>query len=151
MELFIRSVDMLALQQAASIALLRKPHLQFLLFRSCSLINIVWILQLIFPKQQSYRRPFGDSMTRHFLKFSVIHIRTHHLGWAGSAIIPFTVPHYARCNSVCGELMLLNSRASVASLRVTCCQASSSLSLLCQFKIILFGSTFGPVPALSSL
>ena len=33
MELFIRSVDMLALQQAASIALLRKPHLHFLLLQ----------------------------------------------------------------------------------------------------------------------
>jgi hypothetical protein len=30
MELFISSVGMLALQQAASIALLRKPHLHFL-------------------------------------------------------------------------------------------------------------------------
>jgi len=29
MELFIGSVEMLALQQAASIALLRKPHLRF--------------------------------------------------------------------------------------------------------------------------
>ena len=151
MELFIRSGDMLASQQAASIALCRKPHLHFLSQTNFSMINILRILQLIFPKQQSYRRPFGDSMTRHFLKFSVIHIRTHHRGWAGSAIIPFTVPHYARCNSVCGKQMLLTSRASVASLRGTCCQASSSLSLLCQFKIILFGSTFGPVSAYNSL
>ena len=104
-----------------------------------------------FLGRTSYRRPFRRRYGAHFLRLFTIHIRTHHLGWAGSAIIPFTVPHYARCNSVCGELMLLICRASVASLRVTCCQASSSLSLLCQFKIILFGSTFGPVPACSSL
>jgi len=41
MELFIRSVDMLALQQAASIALLRKPHLRFIFLKSFALINIL--------------------------------------------------------------------------------------------------------------
>jgi hypothetical protein len=41
MELFIGSVDMLALQQAASIALLRKPHSHFLSLKIFALINIL--------------------------------------------------------------------------------------------------------------
>jgi hypothetical protein len=41
-ELFIGSVDMLALQQAASIALLRKPHLRFpkSIFLFCFELNL---------------------------------------------------------------------------------------------------------------
>lgn len=57
MELFIGSVDMLALQQAASIALLRKPHLQLFLWLIFWILNDV-INELIFPKQQSYHALF---------------------------------------------------------------------------------------------
>jgi len=43
MELFIRSADMLALQQAASIALLRKPHLHFLKIKFRCINYCHWI------------------------------------------------------------------------------------------------------------
>ena len=142
------SSEVLAWQQAANFDLLRNSHS---LFTNNFYNKFVPQNLLHFLGRTSYRRPFRRRYGAHFLRLFTIHIHTHRLGWAGSAIIPFTVPHYARCNSACGELMLLTSRASVASLRGTCCQASSSLSLFCQFKIILFGSTFGPVPACSSL
>ena len=94
-----------------------QTSLAFSSLTNFSKLNILWILHWYFQSSSHTTPYFWRCMTRHFLKFSVIHINTYHR-WSGRfCCLPFSMCHQTQTtDDVCEHHL-------PAVLKGTCFQA----------------------------